>query len=128
MESLTGTGFSGAVSRTGVSDPHELSQDLRTALFYLAFQAKAPACRRGLHFSDIPWQRLVLCRLGLGWRWRILGVLAAEALDATGSIHQLLLAGKKRMASRADFHGDVSFMGGARNKGIAARAMHAHFF
>src|SRR6266404_2272782 len=32
-----------------------------------------------------------------------LGVFAAEALDASGSIHQLLLAGKERVAVRADF-------------------------
>src|ERR1700688_5056271 len=43
MEKLAETGFSGAAWRTRVSAPHELSQPLRTGLFYLALQAKAPA-------------------------------------------------------------------------------------
>ena len=50
MERLVGTGFSGTASRTepalslpkGVSDPHELSQNLRTGLFYLALQNESP--------------------------------------------------------------------------------------
>ena len=50
MERLVGTGFSGTASRTepalslpkGVSDSHELSQNLRTGLFYLALQNESP--------------------------------------------------------------------------------------
>src|SRR5882757_4160591 len=63
MERAAGTGFCGAAWRgkpslslsKGVPAPlgplaTELSQDLRTGLFYLALQAKAPAFRRGLDF------------------------------------------------------------------------------
>jgi len=35
--------------------PAELSQDLRTGLFYLAVQTKAPAAKRGLNFQVYPW-------------------------------------------------------------------------
>ena len=35
-------------------------------------------------------------------------VLLLEALDATGRIYQLLLAGEERMALGADFHADHS--------------------
>jgi len=59
METLAGTGFSGAASRARAPAPYgplppELSQDLRTGLFYLAFQAKAPALRRGLNSQVHP--------------------------------------------------------------------------
>src|SRR6266566_2419534 len=54
-------------------------------------------------------------------------VLAAEALDAPGGVHQLLLAGKKRMAIGADFHVDGAFVRGPCNKLVAARAMYAYF-
>src|SRR5713226_133629 len=56
IERLAATGFSGAAGRARAPAPHsptELSQDLRTDLFYLAFQAKAPALRRGLNFRYI---------------------------------------------------------------------------
>jgi hypothetical protein len=62
-------------------------------------------------------ERLVLRRLGrVGGCGRILGVLAAEALHATGGIHELLLAGEEGMAGGADFYADVALMGGAGNK------------
>src|SRR5882672_11861169 len=131
MERVAGTGFSGAASRARAPAPHptELSQDLRTGLFYFAFQAKAPAFRRGLCFRGNPCKSvastLVLCRLR--FRGCVLGVLAAEALDTSGGIHQLLFSGKKRMASRAYFYGDVALVGRPRHKRVAARAMHAHF-
>ena len=38
------------------------------------------------------------------------GVLAAEALDASGGINQLLLAGEERVAGGADFEQDVAFV------------------
>src|ERR1039458_2082078 len=65
MDRLAGTGFSGAAWRAkpalslskGVPAPHEpaplnplpseMSQDLRTGLFYLAIQTKALAAKRG---------------------------------------------------------------------------------
>ena len=60
-------------------------------------------------------------------RGRVLGILPAEPLDPSGGIHQLLLAGKERMARRADFYADITLMSGAGNKRIAARTMYAHF-
>ena len=56
-----------------------------------------------------------------------LGVLAAKALDSAGGIQELLLAGKKGMATGADFYVDVAAMGGAGGKAIAARAHDADF-
>src|SRR6266403_2030784 len=56
-----------------------------------------------------------------------LGVLAPEALDAAGRVHELLLAGKERMASGADFHADVALVGGAGNKRVTAGAMDPNF-
>src|SRR5579863_4272230 len=49
-------------------------------------------------------KKLLLRRLGFG-------VLSPEALHASGSIHQLLLAGKEGMAIRADFHADIALVG-----------------
>ena len=58
----------------------------------------------------------------------LLGVLALEALDAAGGIHQFLLAGEKRMAVRADFDADeLALEGGTRLEGVAAGAMHGDF-
>src|SRR5512135_1076060 len=54
------------------------------------------------------------------------GVLAAEALDTAGGVHQLLFAGEERVARGADFHVDIALMRGAGEKSIAAGAMHAH--
>ena len=55
------------------------------------------------------------------------GVLAAEALDAAGGIHKLLLAGEERVAGRANFHVDVAFVRGTRGETVAARALDADF-
>ena len=53
------------------------------------------------------------------------GVLAAETLDTTGGVHELLLAGKEGMAGGADFYADVALVGGAGGEGVTAGAMHA---
>ncbi len=53
-----------------------------------------------------------------------LRILAAEALDATGGVHELLLAGEEWVAGGADFHADVTLVRRARGKCIPARAMH----
>src|SRR5262249_8634084 len=55
------------------------------------------------------------------------GVLALEALDASGGVDQLLLAGKEGVAARADFHADVAFMGGASAEGASAGADYIDF-
>lgn len=54
-------------------------------------------------------------------------VLATEAFDAAGGVHQLLFAGKERMASRADFEADIAFVSGPCRKRISAGAVNAHF-
>jgi hypothetical protein len=50
-----------------------------------------------------------------------------EAVDAAFGIYQLLPAGEKRMAARADFHTEVALVGGARFEGAAAGAGHVNF-
>ena len=65
------------------------------------------------------------CRLllrGFGF-----GVLAAESLHSSGRVHQLLLAGKERMATRTDFYVDVAPMRRSSGKAVAACAHDAHF-
>ena len=57
------------------------------------------------------------CRFGFGF-----GVLAAEALDATRSVDQLLFAGEERVAVGADFRVDVAFVRGAGGEVVAAGA------
>jgi hypothetical protein len=64
---------------------------------------------------------------GLLLRGFDLGVLAAEALDAAGGIHQLLLSGEEWMAVGADFNADVAFIGRAGCKGVTARTVHTYF-
>jgi hypothetical protein len=66
------------------------------------------------------WPRLLRGRLRLG-------VLAAEALDASRGVDQLLLAGKEGVASGADFDVDVALVGGAGLEARAAGAHNAHF-
>jgi hypothetical protein len=56
-------------------------------------------------------------------RSRLFGVLAAEALHAAGRIYQALLAGKERVAVGADFESDLTLVGRASLKGVAARAI-----
>jgi hypothetical protein len=64
---------------------------------------------------------LSLARIGLR-------VLPAEALHSSGGVHQLLLAGKKRVAIRADFQVNGALVGGPGGKCVSACAVHAHFF
>jgi hypothetical protein len=63
----------------------------------------------------------------LGLRRFFLGVLAAETFYSTGGVHQLLFAGKERMASGANFYVDVALMGRAGAEAVAARAHNANF-
>lgn len=76
--------------------------------------------------------------LSLGSRLGLLGgcfglsgialrVLAAEALDAAGRVHELLLAGKERMASGTNFYADVALVSGAGDKCVTAGAMDPNF-
>ena len=59
-------------------------------------------------------------------RFSCLSVLAAEAFDASGGVHQLLFAGEKWVAVRADFQVDVTLMGRSRGKCVPASAHYAH--
>jgi len=67
---------------------------------------------------------LLLLRSG---SWGVLGVLAAEALDAAGGIHQLLFAGEERVATGADFYVDVALVRGTCGEAAPAGAEHADF-
>jgi len=58
------------------------------------------------------------CALG----GRFLAIALVEAVDASGGIDQLLLAGKERVASGTNFDVQVTFLGGARLERFAARA------
>ena len=50
-------------------------------------------------------------------------VLPLKSFHATGTVHELLLAGEERMAVRADFQmDDVTLVGRARLEGVAASA------
>src|SRR5258707_8049707 len=49
-------------------------------------------------------------------------VLPAEALDAAGRVHELLLAGEEGKAARADLDVDYLFHGGARLDHVAPYA------
>jgi hypothetical protein len=69
------------------------------------------------------WFCSSLLGCGLGFAGVRLGELAAEALDATCGVDQLLLAGEKRVAGGADFEDDVAFVRGAGLKVIAAGAL-----
>ena len=55
-----------------------------------------------------------LCGFGFGRGFGLTGVgvghLAAEALDATGGVDQLLLAGKKRVAGGAYFYDQLALV------------------
>jgi hypothetical protein len=50
-----------------------------------------------------------------------------KAVNASGGVNQLLLAGKKRVALRANFHLQVGFAGRAGLKRMAASAMDIDF-
>jgi hypothetical protein len=65
-------------------------------------------------------QLLGRCRLAS------LGIFAAEPLYAARGVHQALLAGKERMASRADFHVNVALVGRPGLKAVSAGALHLH--
>ena len=58
------------------------------------------------------------CAVGGGF----LAIALVEAIDASGGIDQLLLAGKERVASGTNFNVQVTFLGGASFECLAARA------
>ena len=54
IERLAGTGVRGSACRTSVPAPPELSQDLRTVLFYLALQNQSPRLWARAQFQVYP--------------------------------------------------------------------------
>jgi hypothetical protein len=56
------------------------------------------------------------------------GKLAAEAVDTAGRVHQLLLAGKERVAGSADFDDDVALVCRTRVELVTAGALHVRRF
>lgn len=54
-------------------------------------------------------------------------VLAAESLDAAGTIQDFLFSGKERMATGANFNVDVALMGRTGYEVITTGALNAHF-
>ena len=55
-----------------------------------------------------------------------LGKLAAEALHAACRVYQALLAGKERVANRADFHVYVALVGRTGLEVVATGALDVH--
>jgi len=70
--------------------------------------------------------RLLCC--GLGFAGVRLGELAAEALDTTCGVDQLLLAGEERVAGGADFEDDVALVRRAGLKVSSAGALDGDVF
>ena len=58
----------------------------------------------------------------------LLSITSVEAIHSAGSIDQLLLAGKKRMAGGTDFNMEIAFPRRARLERLAAGAGHSYFF
>jgi hypothetical protein len=71
-----------------------------------------------------------LLRVGSGFGLLRIGCreLAAEALDASGGVDQLLLAGEERVAGGADFDDDVALVRGTRLEDVSAGALHIDVF
>ena len=57
-----------------------------------------------------------------------LAIALVEPIHASSGIDQLLLTGKERVASRADFDVQVAFFGRASLKGLAASAANGNFY
>ncbi len=62
---------------------------------------------------------LLSCR---GFDWSLLPVAFVEPIHASRSVNQLLFAGKKWVASGADFHVQIAFFGRTGLKSFAASA------
>ena len=64
---------------------------------------------------------------GSGVGCGFLTVTLVEAIDASSGIDELLFSGKERMASRADFYVQVTFLGRARLERLATSAGNGYF-
>jgi hypothetical protein len=93
-------------------------------------KSKASRDREAFSNKCVSVRNLLLRGLGFGgfgFAGVALGVFAAEAFYAAGGIHELLLAGKERMAGGADFYAYIALVSGAGDEGVAAGAMDADF-
>src|SRR6185503_3889268 len=57
-----------------------------------------------------------------------LAIAAVKSIDAARRVYQLLLASKKRMARRTDFHVQIFLLGRARLERFATCARDRYFF
>lgn len=81
--------------------------------------------------ANVSASRSFSCRSLLRWssfRRFLLTITPIEAIHAAGRVNQLLLAGKKRMAGRADFNVEIAFARRTRLKRLATGAGHGYFF
>jgi len=62
-----------------------------------------------------------------GFLRTLLAIPLVKAVDASRGIDELLLAGEKRMARRANFNVQVAILGGTSLKALAARAGNRDF-
>src|SRR5579862_1053246 len=124
---MWGDGALPRLDRTCTRAVPELVHKLILLSFPIRPKRKPPA-RGGFRTSST--RTLFLCFGGLGcfgFPGVALCVFATETLNAAGRIHKLLLSGKERMASRANFYADVALMGRTGGKRVAAGAMHLDF-
>src|SRR6266571_77546 len=66
-------------------------------------------------------------RRGRRFSSRLLAITPIETIHASRRVNQLLLARKKRMASRANLNVQITFARRARLKGLATSAGHRDF-
>ncbi len=68
----------------------------------------------------------LLRRSCLGWGrcFLLFAITLVKAINATGGVHQFLLAREERVALRADFHVKLFFARRAGRKSTAAGALH----
>ena len=57
----------------------------------------------------------------------LLAVTLVESINATGSVHQFLLAGEKRVAGRTDFNVQIVFLGRTCLKAFSAGTADSDF-
>src|SRR6185312_7111830 len=103
---------------------HPTNEDLfvgpgvATEIYGFTLQLKAPAVAEA--FECCCGLRLLRSRLRFG-------VFAAEALDSSRGVDQLLFAGEEGVATRADFDVDVALVCGAGGEGASACADDTNF-
>jgi hypothetical protein len=74
------------------------------------------------------WPQLRLLGAGRALGCGFLAIALVEPIHASRGVDQLLLTGKERVASRADFDVQVAFFGRASLKGLATSAANGNFY